>query len=71
MKIKVFAWLLDADRINTKNMLRRRHWNVADGVNCVLCDDAVEEIVEHLFFDCPFSAGCWNSIDMHWGGSPD
>lgn len=67
MKIKVFAWLLAADRVNTKNMLKRRHWNVADGVNCVLCNDAVEETVEHLFFDCPFSTSCWDTIDMHWG----
>lgn len=26
MKLKVFAWLLLSDRLNTKNMLRRRHY---------------------------------------------
>ena len=59
-------WLLAANKINTKNMIKRRHWNVADGVNCALCDRATEETVEDLFFDCPFSAQCWDSINMHW-----
>jgi hypothetical protein len=28
MKRKVFAWLLLVDRLNTRDLLRRRHWNV-------------------------------------------
>ena len=28
MKIKVFMWFLLADRLNTRNMLRRRHFNI-------------------------------------------
>ena len=62
MKIKFFAWLLAAHRINTRNMLRRRHYNVGDDVNCALCQGGVEETVEHLFFGCPFSAQCWSSV---------
>lgn len=31
MKLKMFAWLLLSDRLNTKNMLRRRHFVVGDG----------------------------------------
>ena len=58
MKIKVFGWLVAADGDNTKNMLRMRHWNVADGINCGLCGNGEEETVEHLFLDCPFSTEC-------------
>ena len=36
-KHKFFAWLLLHDRINTKDMLLRRHWNVTDNHNCELC----------------------------------
>lgn len=28
MKIKVFAWMLVMDRLNTQDMLIRRHWNI-------------------------------------------
>lgn len=41
---------------------------MGEGVNYALCDGATAETVEHLFFDCPFSASCWASINMHWGG---
>ena len=37
MNYKVFAWLLLRDRLNTKDMLKRRHWNVAKNDHCVLC----------------------------------
>lgn len=66
MKIKVFTWLLAADRINTRNMLHRRHYNVGNNVNCTLCGGGAEETVEHLFFECPFSANCWSSIGLTW-----
>lgn len=70
MKLKVFAWLLLADRINTKNMLRRQHYNVDSNLNCVLCNDGVEDTIEHLFFTCPFSKGCWEMLGMKFEG-PD
>lgn len=66
MKLKVFAWLILADRINTKNMLSRRHFNVGDNMDCVLCDSGSEETVEHLFFTCPFSKKCWEDLQMTW-----
>src|SRR3954465_8295521 len=37
LKIKVFAWLVIMHRINTKDMLQRRHWRIEDGPECVLC----------------------------------
>lgn len=58
MKIKVFGWLLLLDRLNTWNMLKHRHYNIRDNHDCILCGLPIEEIVEHLFFDCSFSLGC-------------
>jgi hypothetical protein len=56
-KIKFFAWLLLNDRLNTRNILRRRNKVLEDGYNCVLCHEEAEETLVHLFFDCP-SATC-------------
>lgn len=64
MKLKVFAWLVFADRINTKNMLRRRHYRIDDDAECVLCNGRIEETVEHLFFLCPFSKKCWETVGI-------
>ena len=55
MKIKVFAWMLIMDRLNTKDMVERRHWHIDDGVNCVLCPTHTRENRDHLFFNCNFS----------------
>ena len=37
-----------------------------DDYSCVLCPNGPEETCFHLFFECPFSADCWNSINIHW-----
>ena len=58
MKIKVFGWLLLSDRLNTRNMLKRRHFNIGNTFGCLLCTTCMDETVEHLFFDCPFSLNC-------------
>jgi hypothetical protein len=50
--IKFFAWLLLNDRLNTRNILRRRRKHLDEGYSCVLCHENIEETVEHLFFDC-------------------
>lgn len=63
---KVFAWLLLADKLNTRNMLRRRHYRVANDYACLLCDNPPEETLAHLFFACPFSSRCWNSLGVTW-----
>ena len=49
-KIKVFGWFLLSDRLNTRNMLKRRHYNIGSNLDCLLCGLHVEEMVEHLFF---------------------
>lgn len=71
MKIKVFLWLLLADRMNTRDMLRRRHYNIGNDLSCMLCDTRARETVEHLFFDCPFSVSCWNKLNITWPDQGD
>ena len=66
LKIKVFGWLLLSDRLNTRNMLKRRHYNIGDDYNCLLCDQQIEETVEHMIFQCPFSQRCWSILGITW-----
>ena len=67
IKFKMFGWLLFVDRLNTRNMLRRRHFVVAGNTyTCMLCQNPPEEMVEHLFFTCPFSQQCWAKVGMLW-----
>mgnify|MGYP002413836659 FL=1 len=66
MKIKVFGWLLLSDRLNTRNMLKRRHYNIGNDYTCPLCESNVEETLEHLFFGCAFSKDCWSDIAICW-----
>jgi hypothetical protein len=73
MKHKVFAWLMLVDRINTRDMLRRRNMDIGSVFSCMLCDTGLDETRNHLFFCCPFSSSCWSEIgmnlctDMHLG----
>ena len=57
-RIKFFAWLVLVDRLNTKDMLRRRHCNIQDDDLCVLCPLRVVEDLDHLLFFCTFSRRC-------------
>lgn len=70
MQWKVFLWLLLVDRLNTRNILRRRHYKLDnDDYNCLLCQNPPEEDLIHLFFDCPFSARCWRTLGISWPNS--
>lgn len=60
------SWLL-SDRLNTRNILRRRGKHLDEGYSCVLYHDNVEETVLHLFFDCTLSTTRWFILDIHWG----
>ena len=66
MKSKVFAWLLLTDRLNTKDLLKRRNWNVTEDYCCVLCRARVYEDKIHLFFNCTFSSRIWNYLQIEW-----
>lgn len=62
---KFFFWLLLRDRLNTRNLLKRKNMAL-DDYNCVLCDLGTEETSFHLFFECPFSQNCWSTIPIVW-----
>lgn len=64
-RVKFFAWLILLDRLNTKNMLVRRHFNVQPDSLCVLCNDGLEETIDHLFFDGSFAKMCWDKIGIN------
>lgn len=66
MKLKVFAWLLLSDRLNTRDMLIRRNWKVTDDKHCVLCPGRIYEDRIHLFFTCNFSQRVWNYLQITW-----
>ena len=53
------------DRLNTINMLRRRHKFLEKGYNCVLCHDNREKTIEHLLF-CPCSSSRWFALGIVW-----
>lgn len=65
MKIKVIAWLLFRDRLNTHDMLDRRHCaKEDDDLTCVLCNGGHRETRLHLFFTCSFSVRCWQHLGI-------
>ena len=67
IKFKMFGWLLLVDRLNTRNMLKRRNYVVANNnYACLLCQNPPEETVEHPFFNCPFSRRCWDKVGLTW-----
>ena len=66
-KLRSFTWLLMMDRLNTRNLLRRRNYSIeGNNYNCVLCSDNSEETAFHLFFSCNFSKSCWQTIGIEW-----
>jgi hypothetical protein len=70
-RIKFFAWLLIVDRLNTQNMLLRRHFNIQSTAFCVLCDRDIEEDILHLFFECDFAVACWQKLGLTWSSDVD
>ena len=74
LKLKVFCWLLLKDRLNTKDMMDRKHWHVEGGSNCVLCDDGnLERFRESLFHVClchGVLANGWSGLGLLVGLSP-
>lgn len=66
MKHKVFMWLMFMDRVNTRDLLCRRHFNIGSDHSCLLCSSTPLETNSHLFFECGFSTDCWNAINVQW-----
>jgi hypothetical protein len=63
-RIKFFSWLLLNDRLNTRNMLRRKKY--LENYNCVMGQCNTKETLEHLFFECPSAAAWWFSLGIVW-----
>jgi hypothetical protein len=71
-KIKIFGWLMLIDRLNVRNILRRKNYNLeGNDYTCVLCTTSREETTFHLFFLRPFSQECWRSLHINWNFSLD
>lgn len=69
-KIKIFIWLMFRDRLNSRNLLRRKNYKLdGDDFSCVLCNPSTEEYTYHLFFQCHFSVQCWAFLGIHWDHS--
>jgi hypothetical protein len=66
-RIKFFAWVLLNDRLNTRNILRRRRKVLDEGYNCVMCHNSEEETAAHLFFCCPTAVNRWFALGVVWG----
>ncbi|GJN24109.1 hypothetical protein PR202_gb11827 [Eleusine coracana subsp. coracana] len=64
-RLKFFFWLLLRDRINTRNLLRRKN-RTLESYSCALCDQNMEETLFHLFFECSFTQQCWLFLDIQW-----
>ena len=64
MKIKVFAWLMLNDRLNTRDLLTRKNFYIESSI-CVLCDDEPNEYMKHLFFSCDFSQNFGYHLDLN------
>ncbi|XP_022003819.1 uncharacterized protein LOC110901290 [Helianthus annuus] len=60
LKVKVFVWRLEMDRIPTRLALQRRNMHLSD-VSCGLCG-AVDESSIHIFTACELSCGFWTAI---------
>ena len=66
-KLRVFLWLLLMDRLNTRNILRRKKQKLqGNNYNCVISNSNIEESAFHLFFSCPFSQTCWQHLGTSW-----
>ena len=57
------------DRLNTKTMMQRRHYNTQGGIYCVLWSHNSEEDIDHLFFTCPAAYKKWNILNINWNGN--
>ena len=71
MRHKVFAWLMLNDRVNTRDLLLRRHFNIGDDHDCPMCNMGVVETNAHLFYECPFAVKCWEVVGIDWDNDPD
>ena len=55
------------DRLNTRDLLVRRHWRSPQEDNpCPLCHAQAYEDRDHLLFTYQFSSRVWNYLQIQW-----
>jgi hypothetical protein len=64
-KHKVFFWLLLNNRLNTRNLLRRKRFQLPS-TDSVMCNHRVEETLHQKFFECEFAQMCWAALHQVW-----
>jgi hypothetical protein len=60
LRIKVFSWLVNKNRVLTRDNLKTKGWK-GSGL-CEFCDNLKSE--NHLFFDCPLAWYVWNVVGV-------
>lgn len=68
MKVKIFIWLMLADRILTQEVLTYRGCTMQAG--CQLCASLTIEIRDHIMWDCSYMIRFWQCICGHYNISP-
>ncbi|KAJ3698414.1 hypothetical protein LUZ61_002119 [Rhynchospora tenuis] len=63
-RVKVFLWLLLADRLLTQVNLMLRGWPSIQECKC--CQTHVLETTGHLFVLCDFAQQLWTAIQQHY-----
>ncbi|VAI35701.1 unnamed protein product [Triticum turgidum subsp. durum] len=58
IKVKIFAWLLLSDRLNTKANMLRKH--IAQSAACPRCQDPHEDAL-YLISTCSYATQVWTS----------
>lgn len=60
LKIKIFMWFLSNKILLTEDNLAKRQWTGC--TKCVFCGE--QEMVEHLFIQCPLAKLIWRTINF-------
>jgi hypothetical protein len=61
VKHKFFFWMVLLDRLNRRNLLARKNFNLPS-YSCATLQCSQEETLIHLFWDCTFAMKCWDYI---------
>lgn len=62
-RVRFFAWVLIQARIQTRDVLLRKHIVEAAGAGCPICSAPLESAY-HLIFDCPFARRFWSVVGV-------
>ena len=66
LKIKIFIWYLQKGVVLTKDNLACRQWR--GSTKCCFC--SLDEIIQHLFFDCQMARIIWRIVQASFNISP-